>query len=128
QGGGGRRDARQGRARGQDDGRRADAGPRRPEGGPRAGGLLRGRAPAIGGGRRGGHEGDDSARGSKGTRQLPRRTQRRPPGPGGDIVVPAARGGRRHLGDRRSVATVKKEAPWRSTQQRSIRGPPAPGS
>ena len=55
------------------------------------GAAARRRAATLGRRGGGGHEGDDPARGAQGPRELPRPAQRRPPGPGRDVVAPAAR-------------------------------------
>ena len=65
-------------------------------------GAARGRrarrgAAAVGRRGRGGHEGDDPARGAQGAGELSRPAQRRPPGPGSDVDVPAAALRRRAL-------------------------------
>ena len=94
----GRAGARQGGARGQDDGRRSGPG----GGGAgrrRRSGAGAGRRPAPGGrGRGSGHGGDHPAGGSQGARQLSGRAQRRASGPGRDLLVAAAAGGRRGAG------------------------------
>ena len=88
----GRAGARQGRARRQDDGRRAAA---RGRGAAmragRGGADARRRAARLGRRGRGGDAGDDPAGGAQGPGELPRPAQRRPPGPGRDVVAPAAR-------------------------------------
>ena len=64
----------------------------------REGRRARGGAAAVGRRRRGGHEGDDPARGAQGASELSRPAQRRSPGPGSDVDVPAAALRRRDAG------------------------------
>src|SRR5207253_10968636 len=94
----GRGGARQGEPQRQDHGRRAHPGNRAGQAVAR---QRSGPGPGAGrGGRRGRErdEGDDSAQSAEGTRQLPRRSQHRPPGPGRDLVLPDASGTERQPG------------------------------
>src|SRR5256714_990551 len=97
-GGGGGGLPRPCRGRGQDDGRCPAPGPGRPPGCRRGRGGSRLGPRGRSGGGRGGHAGHDAAGGEEGPGQLPRRAQRRAPGPGGHLRLPAAEGGSRRLG------------------------------
>jgi dihydroxyacetone kinase-like protein len=72
----------------------------RPRGAARVGGRGRGR-----------HEGHHPARRAQGPRELPRRAERRTPGPGRHVLVPAPAHGGGHV--RRM--TTNKEVRWRTT-------------